>query len=307
MTQALNYRYVKHTEVDSTKWNHCIDHAPNSRIYAYDWHLDRTAEVWDALIWGDYKYVMPLPFRKKLGIKYLYQPIYSQQLGIFPTPPPQVEKVFYEYITANFRYSDVNINSENQPKNISDKIQYIPRNNFLLELNNDYKTLSASFSKNTKRNISKANKRKLSLAQGISLEDYMEFKTSHLQADIGNKELGILKSLISYGHYKGFGQIYGVYSPDNELCAAVYFCQWKNRVIYFNAASSEKGKNLGGMYFLLNKFIEQNAGKNIILDFEGSMLPGVARFYGGFGAAAEKYFQLKFNRLPLLLKWLKQK
>ena len=61
------------------------------------------------------------------------------------------------------------------------------------------------------------------------------------------------------------------------------------------------------MYFLVNSFIEQNTNKNIILDFEGSMIQGVARFYSGFGAKAEHYFQLKFNRLPLLLKWFKRK
>ena len=41
-------------------------------------------------------------------------------------------------------------------------------------------------------------------------------------------------------------------------------------------------------------------------DFEGSMIPGVARFYAGFGANPETYFQLKFNRLPLPLRWIKR-
>ena len=72
------------------------------------------------------------------------------------------------------------------------------------------------------------------------------------------------------------------------------------------AASNEHGKNLGGMYYLLNHFIEKNAGKNLTLDFEGSMIPGVARFYAGFGATPESYFQLKINRLPLPLRWIKR-
>jgi hypothetical protein len=36
------------------------------------------------------------------------------------------------------------------------------------------------------------------------------------------------------------------------------------------------------------------------------MIPGVARFYSGFGATAETYFQLKFNRLPLPFRWFKK-
>lgn len=307
MAKNLNFRLIKHLEIDSEKWNQCINNAINCRIYAYDWHLDRTAQVWDALVWGDYKYVMPLPFRKKLGIKYLYQPLYSQQLGIFPSPTPQVSKAFYEYVFLNYRYSDVQINSENVPLKEPGEIQFLLRNNFLLPLIPDYKSISSSFSKNTKRNISKAGKQGLSLVEGIRLEEYLEFKAENLQVNIGEKELDKLKSLIAYGHRKGFGKIYGVYTAENQLCAAVYFCRWKDRVIFFNAASNEKGKELGGMFFLVNKFIESNAGKNLILDFEGSMIPGVARFYNGFAAKAETYFQLRFNRLPLFVKWLKRK
>jgi len=63
---------------------------------------------------------------------------------------------------------------------------------------------------------------------------------------------------------------------------------------------------LGAMYFLLDSFIKTNAEQDLILDFEGSMIPGVARFYSGFGAIPETYFQLKFNRLPLPFRWFKR-
>ena len=134
----------------------------------------------------------------------------------------------------------------------------------------------------------------------------MKFKTANLPAKISSKEINNLKSLIAFGLYKGFGEIYGVYTADNELCSAVYFCHWKDRIIYMNAASNEKGKEERSMYFLIDQLIQKYAGQNLLLDFEGSMIPGVARFYAGFGAKPETYFQLKFNRLPLPLKWLKR-
>ena len=301
-----NFKYIKHHEIDSEKWNRCIDNALNCRVYAYDWHLDRTAKKWDALIWKDYEYVMPLPIRKKFGIKYIYQPLFSQQLGIFPSPIKQVSEAFFKYLYENFRYTDVNLNSENIPIKEPELVNLTKRNNFLLSLSKDYNTLAESFSKNTKRNISKANKNGLTLVKGIRLEEYLEFKAGKLQTGVNKNDLSALKSLVSFGHYKGFGQIYGVYTNSNQLCAAVYFCRWKDRVIYFNAASNEEGKEVGGMYFLINKFLEENAGTNLTLDFEGSMIPGVARFYAGFGAIPETYFQLKFNRLPLPLRWLKR-
>lgn len=307
MKGDINLKHIKHGEIDRDKWDHCIDNAPNCRVYAYTWHLDRTAEVWDALVWGDYEFVMPLPYRVKLGIKYLYQPIYSQQLGIFPTHNSEIASAFYNFIIANYRYCDMQINSESTQVTTADTVTFVPRKNYLLPLNKQYNSITSSFSKNTKRNIAKAKKQNLSLVDGIQLEEYLKFKSANLRNSINKKDLLKLKSLIAFGHNKGFGKIYGVYSSINELCAAVYFCRWKNRVIYFNAASSVEGKKQYAMHYLMNQFIESNAGKNLILDFEGSMIPGVARFYDGFGATAEHYFQVNFNRLPLLVKWLKHK
>lgn len=299
-------KYLKHHEIDSAKWNRCIDDAPNCRIYAYDWHLDRTATVWDALIWGDYEFVMPLPIRKKFGISYLYQPLFSQQLGIFPAPPTKIIEQFYIRLLEIFKFSDVQLNSENYKIEILKKIDFSERENYVLLLSPDYQTLSKSYSKNTKRNLAKACTNKLNYITGIRLEDYLKFKSENLLTKLEKKELQNLKSIIAYGLYKGFGEIFGVYSSTNQLCAAVYFCQWKNRIIYMNAASNSQGKELGAMNFLVDNFIHANAGKNLLLDFEGSMIPGVARFYSGFGATTETYFQLKFNRLPLPLKWLKR-
>jgi len=203
-------------------------------------------------------------------------------------------------------YSDFQINSKNPIIKNLNGIDFLPRQNYLLGLHFRYNEISSAFSKNTKRNVAKANKNNLHLVIGVSLEEYIEFKINNLPVSISKKDINSLKSLIAFGQYKGFGKIYGVYTDANQLCAAVYFCKWKNRVVYFNAASDEQGKELRGMYFLLNNFIKENAGKNLILDFEGSMIPGVARFYSGFGATPETYFQLKFNRLPLPLKWFKR-
>jgi len=306
MTEASQLRYLTHTEIDVQKWNQCIDNANNCRIYAYNWQLDRAASRWDALILGDYDYVMPLPVKKKFGITYFYQPMFSQQLGIYPTSTKTISDLFYNWLHTHFRFAELNLNAGNLPGKGFEKIHFESRKNYLLPLGNDYATISSFFSKNTKRNIAKANKQNLSLIEGIRLETYLEFKRQNLPPNVPVKSMDTLKNMIAYGQYKGFGEIYGVYSSDNQLCAAVYFCRWKDRVIYFNAASSEKGKEQGGMHFLLNQFIQKNAGKNLTIDFEGSMIPGVARFYAGFGATPETYFHLKFNRLPLPLRWLKR-
>lgn len=299
-------KYIKHPDIDSEKWAKCIENAGNSRLYANIWHLDRTAIVWDALVYGDYEFVMPLPVRKKFGFSYIYQPIFCQQLGIFPEPTAFNATEFYKLLFDKFRYVDIHLNAQNTSIKEQKELDFSPRHNYLLDLQYNYKSLERSYSTNTKRNIAKAAKNNLQYIPGIRLEDYLALKNANLNDKVSKKNIEKLKSIIAFGQYKGIGEIYGVYSTENEMCAAVYFCRWKNRVIYLNAATSEKGKKLGAMYFLVDNFIRGNAERNFLLDFEGSMIPGVARFYGGFGATPETYFQLKFNRLPLPFKWLKR-
>ena len=300
-------KYLEHKNIDYENWDRCVENASNSRIYAMSWHLDRTAEIWDALIWGNYEIVMPLPVRKKWGIKYIYQPAYTQQLGIFPPPPQIILKQFYSQLKKHFRLSDLQLNSQNVPSNAGNIDYFLPRQNYLLDLSPGYNTLSASFSSNTKRNIKKSDGNQLSFTMGIQIEKFLELKNKTVLPAGERKEMNKLKSLVAYGQYRGFGEIAGVYDKENTLCAAVYFTRWKNRIIYLNAVSSEEGKKLRAMFFLIDKFIEQTAGNPLILDFEGSMVPGVARLYKGFGGVPETYYQFHFNRLPSFINWLKNK
>ncbi len=307
MKNQNKLKYIKSGEIDDKKWDRCINEASNSRVYAAIWHLDRTAVVWDALIWGDYEYVMPLPVRKKIGIHYLYQPLFTQQLGIFPPPPESIQTRFYQAVTKKFLYANILMNARNQGTPPLSNSVFLPRPNYLLPLNNRHSEISGVYSQNTRRNLKQAQNNELTFVWGISLEDYLRFKSQNMQVRLGKKDINKLKSIIAYSQYKGFGTIAGVYNADNKLCAGAFFCRWKDRIIHMNAATSPPGKTLRSMFFLIDKVIEAHAGNPVILDFEGSIIPGVARFYSGFGAIPETYFQFIHNRLPQPLKWIKRK
>ncbi|MGC9352348.1 MAG: hypothetical protein ACP5D9_00840 [Mariniphaga sp.] len=306
MNKAGKLTYLKHREIDYKKWDRCVNEAPNSRVYATSWYLDRTAVVWDALVWGNYEFVMPLPVKKKMGIGYLYQPLYCQQLGIFPPAPHKTTLEFFGEVARRFRYSDTQLNAFNQPQKQLEQIHFLPRRNYLLLLNASYDSISSAYSKNTHRNIAKANNNRLNYMEGISLEEFLALKQKTMAAKISKTVFQKLKSIIAYSQYKGFGEIVGIYSPGNILCAAVFFLRWKDRIIYLNAVSSQEGKEMRAMFLLVDRFLESCSGKNLTLDFEGSVIPGVARFFEGFGATPETYYRMKVNRLPFPVKWLKR-
>lgn len=306
MAEYNSLKYLKNAGIDLRKWDDCIDRASNSRIYATSWFLERTAKRWDALVWNDYEYVMPLPVKKKVGLSYLYQPLYCQQLGIFPAPPAEIAREFYTALYRKFRYADIQLNSGNLPPKNTDLVSFSRRRNYLLHLNADFDAISAGFTQNTRRNIARAEKRNISYFENTTPEEFLAFKRSNLTGELSESGFQVLKSIIAYSLLHGFGKIAGAYSPENELCAAVFFCRWKNRVIYLNAVSSKEGKENRAMFLLLGRFFKNAAGHSLTLDFEGSMLPGIARFFEGFGATPEIYFRMSFNRLPFPLNLVKK-
>ncbi len=302
----MSLKYLKYNEINFNKWDKCISDAPNSRIYALSRYLDLTSGNWDALVWEDYEYVMPLTLRSKFGIKYLYQPLFCQQLGIFPEPASNISALFYSEIIKRFRFVNIQLNASNQLPNIYGIKKFLPRHNFLLTMTDDYPFLKERFSKNTLRNIKNAEKSGLKYIPGIPLNEYSEFLGDNLPVGVSNEELNKFIRIVEFYHNEGIGELPAIYSSQNRLCAAVFFCRWKSRAIYLNPASSKEGKKYSAMFYLLDKFITANAGQNITLDFEGSMVPGVARFYQGFGAIPELYFPLKVNRLPAPLRWIRR-
>lgn len=291
-------QYISNNKIDFKKWDRCLACANNSRVYAYSWFLDRTAEKWDALVWGDYEFVMPLPVRKKWGIRYVYQPVFCQQLGIFPEPPANVAVAFYGAVVNKFNYFNIQLNAANPSVGNFKNVCFTSRKNFLLNLSTDYKTICSSFSNNTNRNITKAKNNNLTFVEGISLKEYSDFLQQHQTFKIDAAQQDRLKSIISFAQYNGVGEIIGVYSMYNQLCAVVFFIHWNNRIIYLNPVSSNEGKELLAMFYLINRLIENSSGRNLLIDFEGSMVPGIARFFEGFGAQPEIYFQMSGNNLP---------
>jgi hypothetical protein len=91
---------------------------------------------------------------------------------------------------------------------------------------------------------------------------------------------------------------------EGELLAGAFFVLSHGHIIFFFGAASAQAKQTGAMGLLLDYLIQQRAGSGGLLDFEGSDLPGVARFYDGFGAKPVTYVSLTRTNLPWFFRWM---
>jgi hypothetical protein len=298
-------RFVKNADIDLEKWDQCVGNSSIPLVYAQSWYLDLVSPNWDALILGNYVHVMPLNIRKKFGIGFLLQPIFAQQQGIFPEANPDIQNVFLTEVYNRFKYVTINLSaSHSEPFPEGFTVEF--RTNFILNLSSAYDDLKKNYSQHTRRQIRKADDNKVFVIKGIQTGEYLDLKKKATPGKLAAQSMLTLKRLLEHGSLRGNGTIYAAYNQQNELCAAAFFLYSGQRVTYLNAVSNDEGKKTNAMHKIVDQFTLEHSGSILNLDFEGSSIPGIARFYAGFGSEPEQYYCLKSNRLPVPLRWLKK-
>jgi hypothetical protein len=295
---------VARTDIDDKLWNGAVHFALNDFPYGYTWYLDNVAEQWEGLIYGNYEMVMPLVFNTRYNIRYLYQPLYTQQLGVFSehTIKAGMVKKFLDAIPEEYSFIEIN------PAE-SDKFKISVRKNLILHLNKTYSEIEKNYSENLKRNLKKARNANLQIHTHIKPEKLVEFYAENTGSKVKEwkpKHKHLLHRIIYNAMHYNMGQLAAVQNENGQLIAANFFLSSKKRIINLLPASNDEGRNNHAMSHLLNFIIQTHCNKEMVLDFEGSMIEGVARYYKSFGAVDQSYFHIKQNNLPWLAKIFKR-
>lgn len=286
---------LKNKDINRPLWDSCVQQATHSLPYALSWYLDCVAENWDALVWGNYDAVMALPWLRKLGVKCIYQPYYCQQTGIFSKTAvtPAIAEAFLSYCRQNFSYVNLNLNPSIPPLQ---GYKLSARKNLLLPLHTSYAGLRKGFSENHRRNIAKAEKKGLVVKVTYKPEELLDFYIKNINPAKENfkpQHEKIVRKLVNELMAKKAGKIYYACNAEGTWVAASLLITCAPRLINIINTSSTAGKATGASHLVFNEIIKENAGQPLILDFEGSSIPSIARFYEGFGAQPELFYQLK--------------
>ncbi len=300
--------HLPHSSIDLQKWDACIANSQNRLPYALSWWLDAVCPEWDALVEDDFLAVMPLTHGRKFGINYLYQPYFTQQLGIFSPSPVRPETIteFLSAIPLKYKYVQIQLNSDNNVQH-SD-ITFSTRKNFILDLHPSSIELTSNYHRNCRRNIQKAIHAGLIVKQGPSPSAFTRFIKNNLEKQLTGTRKTFYPTLLritSASVQQATGEIVGVYSHTGELVAAGWFITTLGRCLFQVCASTEKGKENQAMYMLVNHMISKNAGSGLVFDFAGSNIPGIAYFNSGFGSVVTHYPVITRNMLPWPVKWMK--
>jgi hypothetical protein len=305
----VQIKYIPGKEIDKEKWDDCVKTSVNGRIYATSFFLDIFCPGWDALVIDGGNACMPVTRNRKYGIEYLNQPIFIQQLGYFYTDrnyslhlPLLISK-----LAGSYRFIDIALNEANDLESPAPwKVRTMK--NLTLNLDNSYGSLYNNYNVNTKRNVISARRHGNLSAENPSPPEIVGLFIKNNKGrypGIRSINYSRLQTLLEIGVEKDLIIIKSCYSENGKLISAACFLRDFNRYVFFFSVNSPEGREKGLMFRLVDDFIKENAGTKKLLDFNGSMDPGVERFYRGFGSTVNTYQRLYINNLPFPLRLLK--
>ena len=301
-------RYLLHEAIDKSLWDSCLFAARNGLIYGTSAFLDTmTNGRWNALVLRNYEAVMPLPYRRKAGITYLYQPAYTQQLGVFcrVEPSPGVEKAFRAAAEKYFSFAEIYLNYLHAtfapaPGNL--------RANYLISLNRSYPEIRRNYKHDFEKNVRRAQKHNLFYCSDISIQNLIADYYSgygNLTPHISNEDNQRFNEYCKYAEGQGNLMTRGCRDGAGQLLSAVLLLRYRDRYYNMMSVQFEAGRKAKSNHFLYDSILAEIAGQDAILDLEGSDLPGVAHFYQIMGGVNQPFLFCRWNHLPAWIKWIK--
>ena len=163
----------------------------------------------------------------------------------------------------------------------------------------DMDALIASFSKNKRRQLAKA--QVLHAERGMNPEDFYRFHAQCMRAR--KRRLSYTREFLLVlerkAHRLGQCEIISVHNPEGQIYAAAFVVWDKHYMYYLIPCYDPAAKESGAGTLLALEAMKLAREKHVHFDFEGSMNRGIAEHYRQFGSTPTVYYSVEKYYKPL--------
>ena len=299
--------------IDSAAWDACVAASAQRVVYGFSWYLDAVLPgpdwTWVGVVQvgrnGNYAAVMPVPLRRKWGVWRVHQPFFCQLLGLFSRDPVLDAAPFYRLVYQRFRYGSVWQLGQWPSPNVPFVVRQ--RHTHVLDLSAAYPAIEARYTPDRRRNLRRARDVGWQIDDATDIEPLIAlFRKNHADTIDGGVSSGayaILRNLDAALLQRGLATVY--YALLNgQMEAGALFVRDGNRIIYLFNAATETGRRGNARTLLIDRHICENAGQSsltgpVLFDFESPEKPSIQAFYASFGATAQPFWSVRWNRLSM--------
>lgn len=298
--------YLEREDLDLKKYDDCIQQSIQFNVFGFSWYLNTICDQWGAYILNDYDAVMPVPWRKKVCLKYVYPPFWMIHLGIY-SKNYEDENEFLIELFGDFKFVELRMNTKNS-FSMFKKFQ-IEKKTQIISLNKGYEEIRGTYNRNRRRELQRAIK--LDLTE--RWEDTPDGFISLFKKNVGKRIRKVkesdyknLQELINNCLKRRVGELLTIYDKDNHLVSGAFFLKQKNRVTELVCASDFNNRKNGANTFMNDRAIYKYQKHFEVFDFGGGSMKKIAKYYKSFGGIDEKYMFIKYNNLPFFLRLFKR-
>lgn len=299
--------------IDTDKWNRCIENARFSCLYAFSWYLDAVSPDWKALIIREnehYSFVMPVPIRKKWMFNVVTQPFYCQFLGVF-SRYDITENILHDFIKAlnhEFWYISSYSFHPSQYELLSQVLIDSPEFSYQkLTTHWLYLEPSLKFNKDRTTNLKRAFKYNWELVKSTDIH--------HLIRLFNENHIGNFKNGIHNESYNWLLRLFNTLLAHDAVClwyavrdrkigAGLLIGKYGNQSYYLFNAADPIGRKGNARTWLLAQYFQQNSYD--WFDFESPDNKNIAFHYESFGASPTMFISIRKNGLPRIIRWIQE-
>lgn len=276
-------KFIQRYDINVNKWDELVQ-KNQGLCYHYSWYLDATAKNWGVYTNADYTAGVAVSYNKVLGFKILYPLLFGRTLQFFGMSHHEIEHLVQQ-MKADFPIGQIQL--ETPLREPADEIK-------------TYQTLEKTvFNKLTKRMLQKAERNQIAIVefpwqQSVHLvEQELAGKVKMLRGE----NLQRLRNLLSALEQQN--KLISIAMVKDKLClGALYMVVDDKRLLYLKGAATAEIKQQGGMYLAMSQQIQFALSKGLTFDFGGSSVPGIKRFFNGFGGEDQQYCVYQWNEAP---------
>jgi len=262
-------RYIENSKINRKKWDLCIKEAINIDLVAFSWFLDSVCEDWDALVFDDYKAVMPLPFVRQGRFELLKQPILTKYLGVYSVElfTEKLVNSFLEAIPPKFKRCSLGLGPFTP---LEMPLVDYSKNVYELDLVTDFKLIKQGFSPEATRRVEHAKKAGLVVEHELPAKYFVEILKHYPHNNsktYTESELRKISSVISSALRYGLGEVVAIYTPKKKLCAAGFFLSYINQSALMLCSITNSGKDRRADYLMIYEYIKKKSFKPETLSF----------------------------------------
>lgn len=285
-------QFLKSNELNKKKWDEL---SQNSTYYSKSYFLDVVAKNWGAYVDSDYSKGFALVYNKFLGVKIIYPVFLGRGIEFLNLSENEINEIIPK-IKSEFKIGDLNSELELKPFEHLTKKKY------------QVYTENITYNNQSKRMLKKVKSLAYKI-ENVPFGEVLPIVYTELKEKV--KELtpenfSRLKSTIQNFSKENKLISIGILDEQNKLEGGLFFYNDQNRITYITGASKSKARKVGGMYLAMDHIVQQALKEQKTMDFGGSNMDSIRRFYCSLGGEDRFYFSYNWDNSPFWFKILRK-